>query len=319
MKNFLEIVNTAIAESKVTLDPLTSANFADPPRTVLYDHFKRWVNVAYKEIVLRRTEMFTRTERALVTVWPRIHVTGLTYLPQIGDKWVAQSSSVTFTIVGVHDFEDVENDTTVERTLSIQFADDQNPSQLQKGESFDLVLPSLATGVATYKNVGFYEFSELVPNFSLLDMDTVKAYHTNDSYNGGHIINAVDWGSWDPSYYLFPWINGTPLYITRTPLGTYSLYPMLHDSTMLSFNFAKSTHQLVNWDDQPYELPEGYDDLLMWKTIEEYADWDGNTKVFSRARKHSEQYINWADRDHKPLPSMDLYRFDGHYRRQPRG
>lgn len=320
MKTFLEIVNDAIAESKVTLDPLTSADFANPPRTIMYNNFKRWVNIAYKEALLRRNELYSRKERALVRVWPRIHVTGLTYLPVAGDVWVAQNSGVTIEVKGVHIFEDVEDDATVERTLSVEFLNGTSPNNLQMGEAFDITSPSVATGVGTYKGAGFYRFEDLVTNLSEIDMDTVRVYN-EESVETGYPVAAVNWEAWDPNYSYYPWVSGVPMYITKNRQGAYMLYPMIQEDVQLSFYFSKKIPRLVDYDDVPVELPEDYDDYLMWRAVEEYADYNADTRIYARAHKHVEQYINWLDRDHKPLPSMDLYRFDagGNYRRQPRG
>lgn len=320
MKNFLQIVNDAIAESKVSLDPLTSSDFADPPRTVMYNNFKRWVNIAYKEALLRRNELYTRKERALVTVWPRIHVTGLSYVPSDGDVLISQESGVTFTVMDVHDYEDVEDDTTIEYTLSVSFLSNTTPNNLKMGEIFDRVSPSPATSVGSYKGPGFYIFDDLVENFGSMDMDTVRVY-TENSEETGYPVASVNWEAWDSSYFMYPWVHGAPQYITKNRQGAFIMYPMIQDSAKLSFYFNKSIPQLSAWNDIPVELPEDYDDYLMWKTVEEFADFDNNTRLFARAHKHVEQYTNWLDRDHKPLPSMDLYRFDmgGRYRRQPRG
>lgn len=320
MKTYLEIVNTAIAECKVSLDPLDIADFNNPPRTALYNNFKRWVNTAYKEALLRRPELYSRKERGLVQVWPRLHVTGLTYLPSIGDVWVAPNSGVSFEIKGVHIFEDVEDDPTIERTLSVEFLNSTSPSELKMGELFDIVSPVLATGVASYKGPGMYRFDDLVLNLESIDMDTVKVYRDSNE-EAGYPVAGVDWQMWDPGYFLYPWVNGTPQYITRNRQGAYALYPMIMEPVSLSFFFTKKIPELVAYDDIPYELPEEYDDFLVWKTVEEFADFDNNTRLFARARKHTENYTNWIDRDHKPTPTLDLYRFDmgGRYRRQPRG
>src|SRR5688572_9729936 len=94
MKTFLELVNGAISEAKATLDPLTSANFADPPRTMLYNKFKEWVNRAYKELLLDRNEWFFQKERTVTSIGPRIHVVAknVSYVPLVGDTLRGQTS-----------------------------------------------------------------------------------------------------------------------------------------------------------------------------------------------------------------------------------
>src|SRR6476620_6324257 len=126
----MELVNNAVIESKVTLDVLTSANFATPPRTVMYNNFKRWVNMAYRELMMKRKEWYFRNERATVSVMPRLHLAGLNYIPSVNDVLEGVSSGVRFTVKAVHAHEDVEQDSTVEYTVSVSFADGSTPENL---------------------------------------------------------------------------------------------------------------------------------------------------------------------------------------------
>ena len=71
---YLYLVNTTLAEAKITLDPLTEANFADPPRTAMYNNVKRWVNEDLLALLTTRNEWFTRKERAVVEIYPRLQL-----------------------------------------------------------------------------------------------------------------------------------------------------------------------------------------------------------------------------------------------------
>ena len=78
MATYLALVNDVIDESKITLDPLTSLNFASPPRTLMYNRIKKWVKESYEEIIDERPEWYFTQKRTIVTVGPRLHLAGIT-------------------------------------------------------------------------------------------------------------------------------------------------------------------------------------------------------------------------------------------------
>lgn len=304
-KTFLTLVNDAIDESKVSLDPLTSANFADPPRTVLYNKFKRWVNVAYRELYMARNEWFFRKERATLIVWPRLQLAGLTTIPAVDDVLVGDSSGVTFTIKGVHDIEDVEGDSDTERTVSVEFDEDSVPVNLILRETF--TGSNGVTYAAGYlKGIGRYDFKADIENLQEIDSNSIRVYDTpvnavDDPIlpKEGAPVQLVPWALWQQEYAARPWSGYYPRMISETPLGTYYLYPKPSRAIVLTFDFTRKPVDMVNYDDTPVGLPEEYHDYLVWKAVEEYADYDQNTRLFARAQKHTRSYWNWMDRDQK--------------------
>ena len=114
-RTYLQLVNDAISEAKVSLDPLTSGNFASPPNHEMYSKFKTWVNRAYQYIVTDNDQWQFRKERAVVTIYPRLQLrlSGATPLSP-GDVIECDTSGVTFEILDIHTVEDVELDTALE-------------------------------------------------------------------------------------------------------------------------------------------------------------------------------------------------------------
>lgn len=314
-KTFLELVNEAIDESKVSLDALTSSNFASPPRTVMYARFKRWVNNAYKELFLARNEWYFRKERATLTVWPRLHLAGLSAIPAVGNVLVGDSSGVTFTIKEVHTFEDVEVATDEERTFSVDFDDDSDPSNLILRETFTNSTTSVAAGYL--KGWGRYDFRSDVTQLDTIDPDSVRVFNypgdESSLSTAGYPVSYIPWDKWDMGYELSPWGGDYPLYITETPQGTYDFYPKPPDRLVLAFDFSRKIPQMSAYNDIPSGLPEEYHDYLIWKAVEEYADFDNNPRLYSRAQKKTRDYWNWMDRDQKQEPRFADSKFSGIY------
>lgn len=314
MKTFLQLVNEAIRESKVTLDPLTSANFASPPRTQMYDNFKTWVNRAYKELILSRKEWQFRTERASVAVWPRLHLAGLSAAPVVGEQWEGVSSGIQFKIKEIFTFEDVEDNPDLEYTVSIELLPGYHYSNFIFRE--DVISYGVPDKTGYIKGAGRYDFRSLVPRLEDIDLATVELSNTpaNIDQGGGFVNNVkklryAQWEKWALEYEYAPWAEGTPEYITETSQGTYDLYPRPDREYIISFDFTRMYDQLVNHNDMPTDIPEQYEDYLVWGAVMEYADFDSNPKVGARALKKLEKYNYLLERDFLEMPRFEGSRF----------
>lgn len=307
MKTYMEFVNEAIDEAKVTLDPLTSGNFANPPRTTMYNKFKRWVNRAYKELMIARNEWQFRTERASVSVWPRLHLAGLSDIPVVGEVWQGVSSGVQFTIMEVFSFEDVEDDPSLEYTVSVLPLNDQRMSNIIFRE--DVISFGIPDKTGYIKGRGYYDFKTLVPRLQDIDVSEVQLSNTPENIDeGGGFTNNVKnlkfvaWDKYAQEFLYAPLYEGTPDIITETTQGTYDFYPMPDREYIISFDFTRKYDQLVNYNDIPTDVPEEYEDYLLWGAVLEYADFDNNTKVYARANKKMDMYRYMLERDHLEKP-----------------
>lgn len=309
---YLDIVNRAIGEAKLTLDPLTSSDFANPPRTRLYDDIKRWVNVAYRDTLARRKELFSRVERATIYTWPRIQVSGLTYIPSVDDVLESADSETRFTVKRRTTAEDDENSSEVEYTLEVEFDTAYTPAEyLRIGESLHRVSPSPALNVGYVKGQGYIKLQDEVPGLLYPKEDTFTLSSMDPSYGQAPLPIPV-WGIQEPEDSVIGWSAGYPTCLYKTPQGTYRLNQYTNKLLKLSFSYTKKMPELVDYDDIPTELPEHFHELLVWKTVVEIADFNGDTRLFARANKRVESFTNWQDRDELPSPFLDVYRFDGH-------
>ena len=314
-RTFLQLVNDVIDESKITLDHLTAANFTAPPRTGMYDRIKRWINASYKELYMKRPDWFFRKERANVTVWPRVHFSGLTITPAVGDVLVTQDSGITLTVMGVHSTEDAERDSSIEYTLSVLPADGEYLRDLIPQELVDRTAPTADLNAAYVKSVGNYSFDDLLPALEDIDINSVRVYHTTEDSvldgwtfgNQRNILIPIPYDNWH--YDDMPWTGDYPQYISKTPYGTYALYPQPDKEMVLSLDYTRSVVDLVNYDDVPEGIPDRYQDYLMWRAVQELGDFDNQNKLYLRASKHVEEYLFWMHRDQMPAPKFGISKF----------
>lgn len=315
-KTYMEIVNRAITESKASLDELTAANFASPPRTILYSHFKNWVNDAYAELMKDRPEWFFRKERALITVYPRVFLTGVADTISVGDVLVGDDSDVEITVMGVYTNEEVEGNLEDEVTVSFVPTTPTNIHDLVRGETFSRTSPTSTAAIATLAGVGRYTFDNLVDTLEMIDEDSIRAHPLREDDTFGDLrsnsypILPVKFHAWYPEYDMNPWTSGYTTYITQTDQGTYALYPQPSEAMALSFNYTRKITKMSAHDDVPEALPPEYQDYLIWKAVEEFADWDGNPKLFARAKKHLTKYETYLFRDKLPQMAFAPSRFN---------
>lgn len=314
MKTYLQLVNEAIAEAKVTLDPLTSANFADPPRTILYNRFKTWVARAYKELLMRRKEWQFRMERGNLEVWPRLHLSNVIGTFAIGDVIKGANSGVTAIVKKVHTFEDVEGDASNEVTLSLDVEAGYNIFDFYITENINRTSPTSNPAIARVKGLGRYKISDEVTNMKDIELNSIKFFDPeNLDYEPYFTVNSLGWDAW--TYSDLPWesFGGRPELVTKAPDGNLEFYPRLDRNYIMHFNFNRKLPELVAWNATPSEIPEEYEDYLMWKALADYADWDSNQRVFARASKNLETYLYWLERDELEDPHFGPNRFYGRY------
>lgn len=310
-KDFRTLVNDAILETKVTLDPLSEVNFASPPRTLLYNNFKNWVNKAYKDLMLERPEWFFRMERAQLELKPRLHLTGLSYIPSVNDVLEASESGVKFKVLAVRNYEDDELDPVVERTVDVEYLDSTNPADFIPLETLNRLEPTIAAGVGTVKALGRYKFDEVV-GLDKLDPDNVKAF-----YGNGHVGNKLQWvdyTNWVSRWNYYPYSSSDhPDFITQAPDGNYEFFPQPTVPFKIEFDYTRKYEDLVDPTDIPLGVDPKYQDILVWKAVAEYADFDNNAKIYARAAKNIEKYTYYMMRDEMPRISFGRTKFFANY------
>lgn len=302
-KTFLDLVNGVVDETKVTLDHLTSSNFASPPRTTMYNRFKSWVNMAYRELLIDRPEWKFRAASGIVDIWPRLKIAGIapTYTPAVGDSLIGTISGVEFTVEAVHYFDSEIVGDISEATLSVTPIADNELRNLVLDEPLDLTDPTLSLGVAVYSGPGAYNFPNIKANIDEIHDSTVRVSLTADDANASsdtntYPVDPIPWPEW--SYFqTIPWGGDRPRYMSQDDAGNWHLWPQPSGHQLLTLNYTRTFADLVNWNDTAANLPDKYQDYLIWRAVQEYADFDGQQKLFSRASKHVDKYLAWLARD----------------------
>lgn len=318
--NFLALVNRAISESKQTIDPLTSATFSNPERTVLYNRLKDWISQAYLDLFEERREWFFSTERGVVTIQPRLHLANIDpgYTPTVGDVLTGDISGVVFTITEV--FTDNEGDDTGdEATISVEYDKDLvDPYELKQWETV-----SAQRGLTDYPSIariegrGRYKLEQYISSVDKVDMNsvTIKPSVLDPDFDGTPSIAAVplryvDWPTYLRNYENFYSNLGQPRFVTRTSTGDLEFFPRPDGMYDVSFDYEAKATPLVNYNDIPSLLPEKHHLILVWMALKELADFNGDARLYARANKKYQERLEWLMRDNLPEMKFDTSRFD---------
>lgn len=310
-KTYLELVNEAMAEAKVSVDQLTSSDFATNTNHLLYARFKKWVNAAYEELFMDRREWFFRKERAVMTIWPRVILSDMTYTPSVGDVLVGQSSGTIMTVKKVLTFEEAEQNGKLDITLAVDFDSDTPPRNLIMRETFDRTSPTSATAVGQLLGSGRYDFREDITGLGEIDPDTLRVYRTapasvtaGETLSNSRGLIQVPWYEWANEYEMYPWSGEFPQYISQTPQGSYALFPQPEGQLTLTFDYTQEVKLMSAHSDTPSTLPAKYHDYLVWAAVQKFADWDRQPQLYLYATKHVEKYRGWMELNEAPPVSM---------------
>lgn len=309
--NYMQLVNTVLAEAKITLDPLTEATFADPPRTAMYNNVKRWVNEAQRELLTTRNEWFTRKERTVVEIYPRLQLAEAVVPPSVGFQYRGRTSGVDFTVVQIHSTEVQEGSGYLEATVSVEFLDEEHsPLSLATSEILDIISPAPTMQAARFKAIGYYDLAALSGNAELIDARSIVFQPTLEEYEEGNVwyeecATFIPWHEMGPV--RAGWKVTTdkgPYYVAQTPLGTYSFWPVLKKKALISYDYTRNITDMVEWDDKPIGIPEKYQMWLVWRAVQEYGDFQQNGQIWSRGNKNAERFMFLMDRDNAPETTM---------------
>lgn len=311
MANYLTLVNDAIRESGADLDSLTSSNFAtttDP----LHIKFKNWVLQAYKEIQIETNALKYTQKRTTITINPRYHITqvatctinlnngfylvgattgnGIKMLSSGTFETADSGSLVTDDFVGVVDY----------------YTDGEFPSgTLKIGELLDLYQDDLTFLQADRFRVtgwGRYNLHTMVSDLfeadegsfllqSLADGSAYNSYEA-DANNDLKPIHFIPWSTFIKVGENATNAQGRPEYITKAPDGRYDFYPRPATAYNLHFTYTQEPGTLSAYTDSPSVLTQSeYHDILSWRAVMYYADYDRKPEIWSAANKRYRFYL----------------------------
>lgn len=299
----LTLVNNALKESGVTLQPLTSANFDAASGSAMYARFKSWVQQAWKDIQMDNTQWFFTTTPIVGTLYPRIRVkSAKTAIGQsIENKQYFSSAEDIINVTSAGPFlsgdlatgtgemflnvEDITESTSYlagtyfeEDTLAV----DKNHFELSIGPGY---LPS--------------ELDSRVDDIARQDLTLI--------IDGSEVqVPYIQWDNWQHHYKQE---YGTPACFTISPDGFLQFYPHLGKQATIAVFCNLAPQVLVGYNETPRGLATKYHDVIYWKAVMYYANYESLPAVWKYGNDNYKRYMTFMDRDLAQEPKFEESRY----------
>lgn len=306
MATYLDLVNAVILESGTDLDRLTSSNFASPPDD-MQEKFKEWVKSAWREIQQERNEWQFRTKQAQFIISPRFLVVDgdRATAPPVGATYEGDDTGATFSVLGVTLLDGAW--ATGDAEAWIDF-DNYGDSSIKWNEYYDELTPdALNLNVFRMKWWGRYDLIKTLSDCLEPDLRTFSVQSTggssqqdNTNASDNRTILYVPYDQWIYGPENDQVGRGRPTYFTTTPEGFFDFYPRLDQQYVLTFQYSVLPQELSAHGDVVQTLPNNYSDVVKWRALMYYADYDDKPQTFARAERRYETYKNRLERNQMP-------------------
>lgn len=313
--DYLQLVNETIKESGVSLDSLSSSDFATTT-----DHmkikFKSFVAQSWREIQMERGHWEYMTKEGVAVLSPRFYV-------ELGDRATAPAAGYTYMGVETGTEFEIVATTTLEGTwagadakahldvLSIVGTPKIN-------EAFDELTPTIAnTDAFTLRDWGSYDMSEFISDFSQPQLDSVfiqstggSTVQTNSADSDMRKIRYIPWSLWT-EYCQTTNGTGRPEVFTETPDGSWAFWPRLDKQYLLKTTYSIAPGELSLYSDTPASIPAQYHHAIVWRAVMLWAQYDSRPQDEMRAFKNYRFYKRQMDRYLKPGFSWAESKYNG--------
>jgi len=293
--NYLELVNEAVKEAGVELDPLTAADFASPSGAKMYDRFKSWVALAWQDIQTDNKEWFFSNVAVVNNLRPRIRVKSALYPSGAGFAGKQfYNGNVLIEIVDDGHFITGDNSLgTGELFLDI------NPTQdLSKVMSnMEFVEDTLDPNPASFRiSVGpGYAVTEIDDRIDAIVKKDVTLLISNTEFP----IKYVPWKNW---HFDLKNEYGRPRQYTVSPEGFLHFYPNLKDNAVISAYANLLPQILTAYSDTPRGLAPKFHQAIYWKAVASYANYDKDNGLWQQANRNYMKMMTYMDRDLSTAP-----------------
>ena len=307
MATYIELVNKTIRNAGVELDELTSGNFASPSDP-MYVRFKEWVADAWFDEQLSRKDWEFTQKIGQMDIRPRILIKDgdRSVAPPVDSVFEGDTSNLEITVKAATLLSGSWSAGTAEAILDL---DTLTSNNYVFGETFDESDPTPAN-VDVFK-IKWYGTYDLIT-------DTTDSYEVNKSSfyildpETGADRRRLRWVSYEEFQNLanqHVGYFGVPVAITETPDGTYDLYPRPNKQYRITYTYTTVPQLLDDETDEPV-APVEYHDVIVWRALMNYADYDEKPQVFARAERRYNLYKNRLNVNKLPETKWGANRYD---------
>ncbi len=321
MADFRTITNMALRESGITQDDLTTATFPSPPDPIL-TRFKYWVAQAYEDIQTDRRDWEFMQSTGVTLCLPKMEVYGCYSgtTPTVADftsvvfklhnsanedvftSGTLSGTSATDTLVGLGQ---------AEGSLTISAFDSDSAGFIV--EPGDLLTDSTGGINCYFQRWGRYDLSQAVSqgrntssDIAELKLDSLAVsdlqFAAGQSYSSQTYqkLCYVSYGDWLRYGYDKPKVIGKPTHFTLSNTGQIEFYPPLDTTYNIYFEYTRTPQTLSVYGDEPTGLPARFHNAIAWRAVMYWAEYEGNSQQYNRAKARYTKFETEMIRDLLP-------------------
>lgn len=316
-QTYRQLINKAIQESGVSLGEIGTGSSFTTPADTMHKRYKTWVADAWKEIQLEFSEMEFTQKLATIMVNPRVYVEAVAggNTPSVADYLQADDTDTNYGVAtkidgstaDIHLLSGTWGANTAKAYIGLDmFASASTTSQFYKlNEMIDLYDSDNTTLIQNnamrVKGVGRYDLATEVSD--LLDarydtfyLQTMGGHLTtarNDSSVDQHKLELIPYERWMYTHTPTARGIGQPSCFTQTPQGHIE-FDSIPDQPYILHFFYEGEPQVLSTETETLSpaMKEQYEDIIVWKAVMHYADYDRKPEVFVRARKRYDFYLS---------------------------
>lgn|SRR5574343_1062307 len=333
-QTYRQMVNKAILESGVTLDDIGTGTSFTSPDDKMHSRFKTWIADSWKEVQMMYSELDFTIKQASLKVQPRIYIeqnSTSNDTPAAGAVIIGATSGTKFAVgrkidnstADIHLLSGAWASGTAKAFIGLTtegFSDSSAygvPFQLN--EQLDLYQSDGTTlteaAFARYKGTGRYDFATEVTDLLEPRLDTFYTFEMAGDADTD--FNSTNYSRQKLCYVpIEQWrfdieqSAGRPNYFTCSHNGYYELYPKCNGPYLLNFHY-EAEPQVLSTETEVLSpaMKEQYEDIIVWRAIMHYADYDRKDAVYLRAKKRYDYYLNQLFRKEMPMVTHAPSRF----------
>lgn len=334
-QTYRQLVNKAILESGVTLDDIGTGSAFTSPDDKMHSRFKTWVADSWKEIQMMYGELDFTIKQASIKIQPRIYLeqnSTSNDTPASGNVLIGATSGTKFAVG-----RKIDNSTADIHLLSGAWA--SGTAKAYIGYTTEGFSSSSSYGVpfllneqiglyqsdgttlieaafARYKGTGRYDLATEVTD--LLEPRLDQFFVHEMAGDADTDFNSTEYVREKLKYVpVERWHNlnieqsgNIPCKFTCATNGHFEFYPKPNGPYILNFAY-EAEPQVLSTETEALSpaMKEQYEDMIVWRAVMHYADFDRKDAVYLRAKKRYDYYLNQLFRKEMPVVAHAPSRF----------
>jgi hypothetical protein len=113
-------------------------------------------------------------------------------------------------------------------------------------------------------------------------------------------LRVIPYRKWLTYGYDCPVAPGRPTKVTISNDGNLQFYPPMDTTYNVSFEYTRTPQSLSAYTDTPTYLPSRFHNAIAWRAVMYWADYEGNTQQYNRAKARYDKFEAEMMRDLLP-------------------